>query len=243
MAWRRMPLFSWSATRDLLRRCWSPARCCSRRSTMLLYRPQLRRRLLRRRRGRRADPLPAPELDLLHRRLPGDRAAGRRRDLGDRPDVLAQAAVLPPRGRRLARRGRRPRLARLDAEHVHGADPARLVDYFAMPCALALLVPLGVIFFNWIATLWGARCTCARRCSSRSARSARSRFGLAGELAHSVIPVGWQLATRSPPTGHPLRAHRRLGLRRLRGALLLVPEDHRADDGRGPGEGSRSGCC
>jgi cytochrome c oxidase subunit 1 len=79
-------------------------------------------------------------------------------------------------------------------QNMYTADMARGWMYFGMLFALALMVPLGVLFFNWIATLWnGALRLRAPLVFALGAISTLS-FGLAGELAQSVIPVGWQLA-------------------------------------------------
>ncbi len=79
-------------------------------------------------------------------------------------------------------------------QNMYTADMARGWMYFGMLFALALMVPLGVLFFNWIGTLWnGALRLRAPLIFALGAISTLS-FGLAGELAQSVIPVGWQLA-------------------------------------------------
>ena len=66
-------------------------------------------------------------------------------------------------------------------------------EIFAMLFALALTVPIGLLIFNWVATLWGG--TLHLRAAPLFALGAISSMsiGLAGELAYSVIPVGWQL--------------------------------------------------
>jgi cytochrome c oxidase subunit 1 len=66
-------------------------------------------------------------------------------------------------------------------------------EIFAMLFALALTVPIGLLIFIWIATLWGG--TLHSRAAPLFALGAISAMsiGLAGELAYSVIPVGWQL--------------------------------------------------
>jgi len=63
----------------------------------------------------------------------------------------------------------------------------------AMAFALSLLVPIGVLFYNWIATIWGG--TLELRAASLYALVAIATisFGLVGELAYSLIPVGWAL--------------------------------------------------
>ena len=64
---------------------------------------------------------------------------------------------------------------------------------FAMMCAIALTVPIGLLIFNWIATLWGgilqARAAPLYAIGAISAMT----IGLAGDLAWSLIPVGWQM--------------------------------------------------
>lgn len=66
--------------------------------------------------------------------------------------------------------------------------------YFAMAMAVALAVPVGLIIFNWIATLRGG--STEQRPPLRFAVVAAVLLiaGLAGEWAGSVIPVGWQIA-------------------------------------------------
>jgi cytochrome c oxidase subunit I len=64
---------------------------------------------------------------------------------------------------------------------------------FAMLCAVALTIPIGLLIFNWIATLWGG--TLRTRAAPLYAVAAISALtiGLAGDLAWSLIPVGWQI--------------------------------------------------
>lgn len=62
-----------------------------------------------------------------------------------------------------------------------------------MAVAVSLIVPIGLLLFNWIATLW--RGSLRLRAPLLFALGAISTvtFGLAGELAYSVVPVGWLL--------------------------------------------------
>jgi cytochrome c oxidase subunit 1 len=72
--------------------------------------------------------------------------------------------------------------------------------YMAMAAALGLIVPLGLIFLNWLATLFsGAISLRAPMLFALGAISTLS-FGLAGELAQSVIPVSWLLADTAAAT-------------------------------------------
>jgi cytochrome c oxidase subunit 1 len=65
--------------------------------------------------------------------------------------------------------------------------------YFAMAAAIALTVPVGLLIFNWVGTIWsGALRLRAPLLFALGAISTMS-FGLAGELTYSVIPVGWLL--------------------------------------------------
>jgi cytochrome c oxidase subunit I len=65
--------------------------------------------------------------------------------------------------------------------------------YLAMAAAVLLLVPIGLLVFNWIATLVGG--TLSLRAPALFALGAISTIsiGATGELAKSLIPVGWKL--------------------------------------------------
>jgi cytochrome c oxidase subunit 1 len=62
-----------------------------------------------------------------------------------------------------------------------------------MLVAVALTIPIGLLIFNWIATVWGG--TLHTRAAPLYALAAISAMtiGLAGDLAWSLIPVGWQI--------------------------------------------------
>ncbi len=74
----------------------------------------------------------------------------------------------------------------------------------AMGFAVALIVPIGILIFNWIATIWGG--TLELRAATWYALIAISTMvsGLAGELSYSVIPVGWGLANTTASQGDTL---------------------------------------
>jgi heme/copper-type cytochrome/quinol oxidase subunit 1 len=74
-------------------------------------------------------------------------------------------------------------------------------EIFAMLFALALAVPIGLLIFNWIATLWGG--ALHLRAAPLYALGAISSMtiGLGGELAYSVLPVGWQLDNTTAAQG------------------------------------------
>lgn len=63
-----------------------------------------------------------------------------------------------------------------------------------MAAALALVVPMGLLFFNWIATLWGGALQIRAPLLFALGAISTIAVGLTGELAHSVIPVAWQTA-------------------------------------------------
>jgi len=65
--------------------------------------------------------------------------------------------------------------------------------FFAMAAAVALTVPIGLLLFNWIATLWGGALRLRAPLLFALGAISTVSFGLAGELTYSVIPVGWQL--------------------------------------------------
>jgi heme/copper-type cytochrome/quinol oxidase subunit 1 len=74
----------------------------------------------------------------------------------------------------------------------------------AMAFALALIVPIGVLFYNWIATLWGGTLRLGAPTWYAFAAISTMAFGLTGELAYSVIPVGWALDNTTATQGDTL---------------------------------------
>ena len=74
----------------------------------------------------------------------------------------------------------------------------------AMAFALALVVPIGLLVYVWVATIWGG--TLELRAATWYALAAISAMvcGLAGELSYSVIPVGWLLDTTTASQGDTL---------------------------------------
>ncbi|MGI9020458.1 MAG: cbb3-type cytochrome c oxidase subunit I [Solirubrobacterales bacterium] len=89
-------------------------------------------------------------------------------------------------------------------QNMYSAPVAEGFQYAAMAVALALVIPVGTLFSIWIATLWrGAVAVNAPLLFAAAAISALG-LGLAGELAYSVIPVGWQLAHTTASQGDTL---------------------------------------
>jgi heme/copper-type cytochrome/quinol oxidase subunit 1 len=74
----------------------------------------------------------------------------------------------------------------------------------AMAFAVALVVPIGVLFYNWIATIWGGTLELRAATWYGLAAIAMMSFGLAGELGYSVIPVGWALDNTTASQGDTL---------------------------------------
>jgi cytochrome c oxidase subunit 1 len=65
--------------------------------------------------------------------------------------------------------------------------------YFAMVMSLALLVPFGLIFFNLIATLAGGTVRMRAPLLFAAGAIAAISLGLAAEMVHSMVAVGWRL--------------------------------------------------
>jgi heme/copper-type cytochrome/quinol oxidase subunit 1 len=78
-------------------------------------------------------------------------------------------------------------------QNMYSADIARGWLYMAMAAALALTVPIGVLIFGWIATLWDGAVRLRAPLLFALGAIGMMSIGLAGELANSVIPVGWQI--------------------------------------------------
>jgi cytochrome c oxidase subunit 1 len=79
-------------------------------------------------------------------------------------------------------------------QNMYSAPIAEGFQYAAMAVALALVVPVGTLFVVWIATLWRGTLRVNAAVLYAAAAISAMACGLAGELAYSVVPVGWQLA-------------------------------------------------
>jgi heme/copper-type cytochrome/quinol oxidase subunit 1 len=72
--------------------------------------------------------------------------------------------------------------------------------YGAMLMALLLVIPIGVIFVNWIGTVAGGVIRDRAPMVFAVAAISTLSFGLIGELIQSVIPVNWLLADTTAST-------------------------------------------
>lgn len=72
---------------------------------------------------------------------------------------------------------------------------------FAMLCAVALVIPIGLLIYNWIATLWGGALRARAAPLYAVAAISAMTVGLAGDLAWSLIPVGWQIQNTTAAQG------------------------------------------
>ena len=66
-------------------------------------------------------------------------------------------------------------------------------NFFAMLMAVGLLVPVGLLIVNWLATIWGGALRLNGASLFAVAAISTISVGLCGELMYSVVPVGWQL--------------------------------------------------
>jgi heme/copper-type cytochrome/quinol oxidase subunit 1 len=74
----------------------------------------------------------------------------------------------------------------------------------AMALALSLIVPIGLIFYSWIATLWGGSLRLGAAAWYAIIAVSTMGCGLAGEIGYSVIPVGWALDNTTASQGDTL---------------------------------------
>lgn len=79
-------------------------------------------------------------------------------------------------------------------QNMYSAPIPAGFQYFAMLMAVSLVVPVGLILFNWIATVRGGAVTVRPPMKFAVGAAALITIGLAGEWAQSVIPVSWQVA-------------------------------------------------
>jgi heme/copper-type cytochrome/quinol oxidase subunit 1 len=74
----------------------------------------------------------------------------------------------------------------------------------AMVFALSLAVPVGLLIYDWIATLWGGALQLKAAAWYALIAISTMACGLAGELGYSVIPVGWALDNTTASQGDTL---------------------------------------
>jgi cytochrome c oxidase subunit 1 len=65
--------------------------------------------------------------------------------------------------------------------------------YLAMAAAVGLLVPIGLLYFTWTATMWQGSVSTRAPLGLALAAAIALVFGLGGQLMTSVVPVGLQL--------------------------------------------------
>ena len=78
-------------------------------------------------------------------------------------------------------------------QNMYAAPLAKGFMFMAMGASVGMLIPIGLLLYVWIATMWqGANRLRAPMLFALLAIIAMV-FGLAGQLSTAVIPVGWQL--------------------------------------------------
>jgi cytochrome c oxidase subunit 1 len=65
--------------------------------------------------------------------------------------------------------------------------------YFAMLMAVAAVIPVGLIVFNWLGTLSGGALRMRAPVVFAVGSVVLTLYGLLGELMQSIVPVGWQI--------------------------------------------------
>jgi heme/copper-type cytochrome/quinol oxidase subunit 1 len=74
-------------------------------------------------------------------------------------------------------------------------------DDFAMILSLALIVPVGLLVFNWVCTLWDGTLRIRAAVLYAVGAICILALGLTGELMLSIVPVGWQLQNTAAAEG------------------------------------------
>jgi cytochrome c oxidase subunit 1 len=102
--------------------------------------------------------------------------------------------VLPSRGAVAASLVAIPVLITLAWMQNMYAAPIRLgFQYFAMTVALLVIVPVGVLIYNWLATLAGGTVTVRTPLLFALGAIGTTTIGLAAELCQSIVPVNLAL--------------------------------------------------
>src|SRR4051812_19099883 len=86
-------------------------------------------------------------------------------------------------------------------QNMYTAPIGKGFAFFAMLMALAMIVPVGLLVVNWIATIWGGALRMRTAALFAIGAAVTLIAGLAGELMYSVVPVGWQLANTTAAQG------------------------------------------
>ena len=124
------------------------------------------------------------------------------------------------------------------AHHMFATPMSTVVLAFFMLSSFLIAVPTGVKIFNWIATLW--RGTVEYRVPLLYCIGGIFTFLMGGitGIFLAVFPIDWQLTDTYFVVAHfHYTAFGASAFAHGRGAVLLVPEDERPDDERGPGQG------
>ena len=78
-------------------------------------------------------------------------------------------------------------------QNMYAAPIPEGFAFMAMAAAVGLLVPVGLLFFNWAATMWEGSVSMRAPLGLSLAAAIALAAGLGGQLMTSVIPVGLQL--------------------------------------------------
>ncbi len=229
MTLHKMPLFVWSVlVTAFLLLLALPVLAAA--ITMLHDRPQLRHDLLRCGRRRRSGALPAPVLVLRPPRSLHHDPAGLRHDQPDRLDLLSRKPVFGYLGMAYAMVAIGVVGFIVWAHHMYTVGLDVNTKMYFTAATMVIAVPTGIKIFSWIATMWGGSARVQEpdgvgdRLHLPVHRGRRDRRR-AGQWRHRRQPARHLLRGRALP----LCAVARRGVLAVRGLLLLVPEDERAD--------------
>ena len=158
---------------------------------LLLVPAQLRRDVLRSRRGRRPAAVAAPVLDLRPPRGVHHRAPGVRHHLRGPPGLFQEAAVRLPVRRVLRSCDRLRRLGRVGPPHVRLRPRPGLVAVFSV-ATMAIAVPTGVKIINWTLTMWGGKLRFTTAMLFAVGLIVQFTIGGLSGVTHSVAPSDTQ---------------------------------------------------